>query len=440
MGIQINGQTDTISATDGSFTISGASGNLTGNLTGDVTGNVTGNLTGTASTATAAATAYGLSGSPTLSGITSVSTSNLTVNGNAYPSAGPLSNRNLVINGAMQVAQRSTSSVTVSNNSNENYSTVDRWLLNFNDNSGGAVSFAQSSDSPAGFANSVSITCSTTDTSHTNNHYLSIQQRIEAQNLQLLNYGSSDAVSMTLSWYMKTTTYTGPISVNLRTYDGTSEYFTVSVTPTTSWARYTLTIPGSTTATINNDTGAGMYLQFVLAGNTSASIASSSDSTAWSTARSDFRDNVGNILSSTSNAFFLTGVQLEVGSVATPFEHRSYGDELARCQRYFTLLGGSNGAYDTMSTGGANTSTTAYIPHRLPVTMRANPSLTFGGSASDFRYSKNNVDIAPSALALDVSGPNMVAVRMTGSSLTVDAAVRMFNLNTTGSLQISAEL
>jgi hypothetical protein len=93
MGIQINGQTDTITATDGSLSIQGASGNLTGDLTGNVTGNVTGNLTGTASTATAAATAYGLSGSPTLSGITSVSTTNLTVNGNAYPSAGPLSNR-----------------------------------------------------------------------------------------------------------------------------------------------------------------------------------------------------------------------------------------------------------------------------------------------------------------------------------------------------------
>ena len=83
-----------------------------------------GNLTGTASTATAAATAYGLSGSPTLSGITSVSTTNLTVNGNAYPSAGPLSNRNLIINGAMQVAQRGTSQSSVTSTG---YYTCDRW-------------------------------------------------------------------------------------------------------------------------------------------------------------------------------------------------------------------------------------------------------------------------------------------------------------------------
>jgi hypothetical protein len=310
------------------------------------------------------------------------------VDGVQLPTGGALSNRNLIINGAMNIAQRNTGSVTVSNSSNEGYSTVDRWFLNFNDAIGGAVSFTQSSDSPAGFANSAKITCSTTDTSFSANQYVALNQRIEAQNLQMLSYGSSDAVSMTLSWYMKTTTYTGPISVVLFTDDGTAEYFAVSVTPTTSWARYSVTIPGSTTASINNDNGRGMYVQFVLAGNTSSSIASSSDSTAWSTTRADFRDDVGNILSSTSNVFFLTGVQLEVGEKETPFEHRSIGDELAKCHRYYQrYTSTTNEGFTIGVTGVFNTTTDAAHVFYFPVEMRAAPSF----SVSD----KSHFDLEP---------------------------------------------
>ena len=270
---------------------------------------------------------------------------NLTVNGVQYPTAGPLSNRNLIINGAMNVAQRSTSAVTVSNNSNEGYSTLDRWHLNFNDSLGGAVSFEQSSDSPDGFANSIKIQCSTTESSLTGNQSLSLSHRIEAQNVQLLSYGSSGAVKTTLSWYMKVETYDGPISVNLRARDGTEEYYTISVTPTTSWARYSLVIPESTSATIDDNNGEGLRVSFFLAANTSGVNAASSDSTAWSTTRSDYRDNIGNLLSNTSNAFYITGVQLEVGEKATPFEHRIYSDELLRCERYFEVIGGRSEAF-----------------------------------------------------------------------------------------------
>ena len=326
-------------------------------------------------------------GSTTDGGIQLDSDGHVTVDGQQMPTAGQLSNRNLIINGAMNIAQRSTSSVTVSNSSNEGYSTVDRWHLNFNDSIGGAVSFTQDSDSPAGFANSAKITCSTTNTSLSNNQYVALNQRIEAQNLQMLSYGSSDAVSMTLSWYMKTTTYTGPISVVLFTDDGTAEYFAVSVTPTTSWARYSVTIPGSTTATINDDNGRGMYVQFVLAGNTSSSIASSSDSTAWSTTRADFRDDVGNILSSTSNVFFLTGVQLEVGEKETPFEHRSSGDELARCQRYYEKIEPASRTQGKVHNSG-NTQCHFSLDYR--VTKRATPSVISSRSSVSQIYDGTN--------------------------------------------------
>lgn len=380
----------------------------------------------------------------TNAGVTSV-TGSLSVNDNFYPTTGPLSNRNLVMNGAMNIAQRNTGEVDVSNGSNEGYSTVDRWFLNFNDSVGGGVTFSQSSDAPDDFANSVKIHTNSTDTSFSSNQYVALNQRIEAQNLQLLNYGTSSARSMTLSWYMKTTTYTGPISVNLFTDDGTVEYYSVSVTPTTSWARYTLTIPGSTSATINDDNGRGMYLQFVLAGNTSSSIAASSDSTAWSTTRSDFRDDVGNILSSTSNVFYLTGVQLEVGERATPFEHRSYGDELQGCLRYTYVLGSQNVTdnFERFDMGICNTSTTTRVFIKHPVMMRTAPTVSTP-DATQFQVSdtSNGYDASSLSRMNSVNGPIQTSIEVTHQSGTTANNPYIFERNnsTSGRITFSAEL
>jgi hypothetical protein len=297
---------------------------------------------------------------------------------NSYtPTESNMAGRNRIINGDMRIAQRGTSA-TVSDGINEGYSTIDRWYVNMNNTISGAVTFSQSSDAPSGFASSAKIQCSTTNTSLSTNQYLALQQRIEAFELQSLGYGTADAKPITVSWYMKTETYAGPISVSFYTSDGTVEYFTVSKTPTTSWVRYSVTIPGSTSATINNDNGLGMTLQFVVAGDSGSSIAAASDSTAWSSTRADYRSNVGNILSSTSNAFYITGVQLEAGSVATPFEHRMYGQELALCQRYYYR--DDNTYYINRGYGSEG------YPHiSWKQTMRATPTVTYslGYATSD---------------------------------------------------------
>ena len=284
--------------------------------------------------------------------------------------------RNLIINGAMQVAQRGTSA-SVSDNSNEGYSTLDRWATQFNSAIGGSITYSQSSDAPSGFANSAKIQCASTHTPASYGDYLSLRTTIEAQDLQQLAYGTSDAKEITLSWYMKVETYSGPISVGFQTKDGTSEYFVKSVTPTSSWTRYSITVPASTTATINNDNGAGLQVEFVLSGDTAnTNFDRATDSTAWETTRYQYVSDVGNILSNTSNAIYITGVQLELGKVATPFEHRSYGEELALCQRYYEVSSGVNWYLTGLGSGAE-----VYLPNTWKVTKRATPTMSNSASS-----------------------------------------------------------
>jgi len=376
MGIQINGQTDIISATDGNLTISGAdlptvtNLNATGIVTatsfsGPLTGNVTGNLTGTASTATAAATAYGLSGSPTLSGITSVSTTNLTVNGNAYPTAGPLSNRNIVINGAMQVAQRGT----VVNAGNE-YAGPDRMRFSKND---GAFTISQSTDVPSGQGFGNSWKCDVTSVAGTaGSYYVILEHRIEGRNLQMLKKGTASAENFTVQFWIKTSK-TGTYIVEMRDTDNNrsiSQSYTVSAADT--WEKKILTFDGDTSGVLDNDNGSSLtILLWIYAGST---FTSGTLQTSWG-AETDANKAVGqvNAADNTANNIYITGLQLEVGSVATPFEHRSYGQELALCQRYLPAINGSdgNGYLDVGYIQASNQMNTIY---RFSVPTRTKPT------------------------------------------------------------------
>ena len=151
--------------------------------------------------------------------------------------------------------------------------------------------------------------------------------------------------------------------------------------------------------------------------------------------------NMTNTWGGTPNATFeVTGMQLEVGPVATPFEHRSRTENLARCQRYCVLKGGANGTYDAMATGAVWNSTLAFVPYFLPVEMRDTPSLTLVGSLSDFRYTRSGSEITPAGLSFDQGGKSMCAVRLTDSSMTQNDAVRLYNINTNGGFLFTAEL
>jgi hypothetical protein len=279
-----------------------------------------------------------------------------------------LSNRNLIINGAMQVAQRGTQTTGVTT---ADYHTVDRIKLNVI--TLGTWTVDQSTDGPDGFSNSYKVTCTTADASPASSDLCLIQTSLEGQNLQSLGYGTSAAKSMTLSFYVKSNK-TGAANAYLYSPDAGKIYsYTYSITSANTWQFVSQTIPADTASSIGNDNGEGLRVVWAL--NSGSNFTSGSVG-GWKTF-SETHVNVNNlgVGGATSDYFQLSGIQLEVGEQATPFEHRSIGDELHRCKRYFQLVE-PNSIY---SSYGA---TYNYVHWTFSPEMRANPTLagTMGGT------------------------------------------------------------
>jgi len=238
-------------------------------------------------------------------------------------------NRRLNINGAMDVAQRGT--LTGLTNA---YGGPDRHQIGSSNL--GVYSLAQSTDSPDGFANSLLLSCTTADTSPSANDYAVLIYGFEGFDLQTLKFGTSDAEQITVSFYVKTNK-TGTYNLELYAPDNSSnpsanKQYTVSSANT--WEKKTITFPCGNSAAIPDDNTGGLYVQFWLAGGSTFTSGSASDGNFHSTTANRAAGNV-NFADSTSNTFQLTGFQVETGDTATPFEYRSFGQELALCHRYY---------------------------------------------------------------------------------------------------------
>ena len=280
-------------------------------------------------------------------------------------SGSALSNRNLLINSGMQVAQRGTSS------SSAGYQTVDRFRFTSSDMDQLAFTQSQDTTGPSGFTNSYKITVTTPETTTEAEEQLFMFQAIEAQNLQQLGYGTSDAKQLTLSFWVKSSV-TGAYCVAFYQNDGnrliTSTY---SISSANTWEYKTITIDGDTSGTINNDNGAGLELYFFLSVGPDRKTTDSTSWGTWTAAKFGY-GQVADVAATSSATWQITGVQLEIGDTATPFEHRSYGDELARCQRYYNSIHDHYLSYYT--------STSCISDVTYPVTMRANPTITIVSS------------------------------------------------------------
>jgi len=244
--------------------------------------------------------------------------------------------RNIIINGAMNVAQRGTSQTGITASANEGYVTVDRFSCAGSSHAG-VLTMTQTADGPSGFANCIKLDCTTADTSIAAGEYLFLATTLEGQDVQQFKKGTSDAEQFTVSFYVKGNANAVYTLELLDNDNGRQISKTFAVT--SSWNRIILTYPADTTGAFDDDNAGSFGLYFYLhAGSTYTS--GTLNSTAWAsnTTANRMSSDATSFFDSTDRTFFITGLQMEVGSVATPFEHRSYGEELSLCQRYCNAL------------------------------------------------------------------------------------------------------
>jgi hypothetical protein len=288
--------------------------------------------------------------------------------------------RNIVYNGGMQVAQRSASAVT-GIGATAGYFTCDRWVYSVAGSHAGRFTMTQTADGPSGFASCLKLDCTTADTSIAAGELAIIRQHFEGQDLQQIKKGTSDAEQLTVSFYVKASS---ALTFGLELFDSDNDrQITKLFSTTTDWVRHEITFPADTTGAFTNDNARSLDLSFWIHAGTTYTGGTLNSTAFASTTTANRAAGIDSFFSSTDNNFFITGVQLEVGSVATPFEHRSYGEELALCQRYYydPKLASSNYWWiHPIVTDSSGYYRRGSFP--LPTAMRADPTATFTGETN----------------------------------------------------------
>jgi len=359
----------------------------------------------------------------------------VTIDGQQLPTAGPLSNRNIVINGAMRVAQRGTSATELGEGNSNTY-LVDRFSFMESGTPTYQFTYSQDTDVPAGqgFSNSLKLLCTTADTSLTSNERLRIRQAFEGQDLQRIKKGTANAETLSLSFWIKSN-LTGDVTVALE--DNTnlriiSENATINAADT--WEYKTIQFAGDTSGALNNDNAVSIMLEWYFkAGSNYTSGTQQSGSWGTRTVTANFASpNNIDLGAAVNNYVNITGVQLEVGSKSTPFEHKSYGDELHRCSRYYEKVRVRGTLLNTNSSSG---SSCPLIVQCSP--KRATPSITDLTSLSVAKYigdAAENMNISSVSYNADNHGLTVNMARK-GASASQD----LWFLNT-GSMEFNAEL
>ena len=294
----------------------------------------------------------------------------------------PYPNRNLIYNGAMQINQRSASTASITNGG---YYTADRWLVSTEANMFGTWTQSVENDAPtgSGLRRSLKMVCTTADATPAAGDYIQVVQLLEGQDLQRIAKGTSSAQQLTLSFWVKSNV-TGTYIAELRDVDNSNRTVAASYTISASatWERKTITFPADTTGAFDNDNAASLSLGFWLgAGSTYNS--GSSLGTTWNTTTNTRAVGGTNLAAATNNYWQITGVQLETGSVATPFEFKSFGQELRECQRYYCKsfpVGTAPADNQGGGVGSTNSATQNFFSVAqvsFPVEMRAAPTITY---------------------------------------------------------------
>ena len=344
--------------------------------------------------------------------------------------------RNIIYNGAMKVAQRGTSSTGIGASSG--FFTLDRYKISVSGTAGRLTMSQVAVTDLSGFANALKLDCTTADTSIAAGEFLLLHQDFEGQDLQQMKKGTSDAEKVTVSFYVKgnaSATY----AVELFDNDNdrsVSQSFSV----TTSWNRVILTFPADTTGTFDDDNATSLRMFFWL--HSGSTYGGGSLGTTWHTTAANRAAGISSFFDSTDRTFFLTGVQMEIGSQATPFEHRSFGEELGLCQRYLYNMPGSDFQY--VLHGWSHDSDTFVTIKEFPTTMRATPTIEVGDVTQFTVYTSGagTVSRAASSMANNGMGPSGGGVNVqTAANQTAGFSGGVYNSNSSPSyVRFDAEL
>ena len=313
------------------------------------------------------------------------------------PSVGQLSNRRVNINGAMQVWQRSTSASSVGGSNG--YFAADRYRSS--NNGSGRHTISRDTDTPTGegFGHSMKIDVTTAVASPSANNYTFIQHRIEGQDVAQFAKGTAGAKQYALSFWVKSPK-TGVHVIQWEDVENSrSVQGTYTIASANTWEKHSIIFPADTTGGISCDNSHRMQLYFWLfAGSTYNDGNVNTLGTTWATTGSTSRaSGQVNVFDSTSNNFYITGIQLELGPVATPYEHWSYADELQRCKRYYEQFN-SNGLTEAPFCSGYFESDTNGRFCLNYYRKRAQPTLTFSAVSTFTCLNTNNIPAA-SAIA-----------------------------------------
>ena len=354
-----------------------------------------------------------------------------------------LSNRNLIINGAMQVAQRCTSSTV------NGFGSIDRWQFNYGGHDNAItqskinVAPTETGAGTAGFRNAFRITNGDQSSGFGTTDYFQFQQMIEDQNIANSGWIVNDSNSnITLSYWIRSSVAQEFFGF-VETYHGDDWMYgwSTGVLTADTWTKITKTISGRSNLTWGNDNGNGLLVAPVTLWGTNYTD-SSVGNDAWHQYFSSSRtpDATSTWWTTNGATVDITGVQVEVGSVATDFEHRSFAQELALCQRYFYMMVNASDGQKPVLTATCYTDGSLFGQRSFPVTMRANPSVYQVSSSAYYRAYGDNTSRTGDSVSISVSGTTGCELEMSVSGTSVSRPYFIRTNDSNARIGFSAEI
>jgi hypothetical protein len=351
--------------------------------------------------------------------------------------ASPYVLKNRIINGDMVIDQRNAGASLSLTGS---LYTVDRWI--YAADVGSKFTFQQNYGAvtpPVGFSKYAGFYVSSAYTP-SGSEISVFQQAVEGFNFADLAWGTANAKTITLSFQVYSS-LTGTFSGAFRNNGTTRSYpFSYSIPVANTWTSISVTIPGDTSGTwVGATNGVGVYLNFDIG---SANGSFRGPANAWATTTGNGYIGVTNsvqVVATAGATWYVTGVQLEIGTTATPFERRLYDKELVSCQRYYYKIGGTD-TNEVMANGVFQSATNAEFLVNMPITMRAAPSASYSGTLSNFKVS-SSATFTPTTLTFDIFGINTLRASTTVSGATAGYACYLRSSTSTAqTINVSAEL